>query len=299
MGVLKKIVRFIGPALLIFVFIRFVDISLLLKTFRDASIRYLFFSYLLTIALFLGKIFRISLPLSKSSIDIKFYYFTRIFTSARLLGWISNTFVSDVVNAGILMTKYEKKMRISSVFILNRAADILATLILFGIMFYLNAGLIAPYLRLSYQKIVIIFSAVFAALLLIFFLRTKVMVYVRDFLSTGKTFLALTVNLSVFVVVCTILAVVFNAKALNIDVSSSFLLLCYTVGIAISVLPISISGIGTREITFVFLMKLVNVSSEKAIAFSFLEFLFMPLFCLATLHVVALVGEYRENSHHR
>jgi hypothetical protein len=299
MGVLKKAVRLIGPALLIFVFIRFVDISLLLKTFKDAALYYLFFSYILTIALFLGKIFRISLPLSKSSVDIKFYYFTRIFTSSRLLGWISNTFISDVVNAGILMTTHKQKTRISSVFILSRAADILATLILFGIMFYLNAGLMVPYLRLSYRKIVIIFSLVFAAMLLVFFLRTKVMVYMKDFLAAGKTFLAVTVNLTVFTVICTILSVVLNAKALHIDVSPSFLLLCYAVGIAISVLPISISGIGTREITFVFLMKLVDVPSEKAIAFSFLEFLFMPLLCLATLHVVALIGEYRENSHHR
>jgi len=299
MGVLKKAVRLTGPALLIFVFVRFVDISLLLKTFRNASLRYLFLSYLLTTALFMGKIFRIYLPLSKSSVNIKFSYFTRIFTSSRLLGWISNTFVSDVVNAGILMTKQEKKMRISNVFILNRAADILATLILFGIVLYLNAGLMSPYLSLSYPKSVVIFSVVFAALLLIFFFRTRVMVYVKDFLQAGKTFLAVTVNLTVFVVACTILSVILNAKALHVDVSPSFLLLCYTVGIAISVLPISISGIGTREITFVFLMKLVNVSSEKAIAFSFLEFLFMPLFCLATLHLVALIGEYRENSHHR
>ena len=299
MGALKKAVRFIGPALLIFVFIRFVDISLMLKTFREISLPFLLLSYLSMIALLLGKIFRISVPLSKSSVEIKFYYFLRIFTSSRLLGWVSNTFISDVVNAGILMRKHEQKMRISSVFILSRAADILATLILFGIMFYLNAGLMAPYLRLSYQKVVIIFSFVFAALLLIFFLRTKAMMYIKDFLSAGKTFLAVTANLTIFVVICTILAVILNAKALHIDVSPSFLLLCYVVGIAISVLPISLSGIGTREITFVFLMKLVNVPSEKAIAFSFLEFLFMPLFCLATLHLVALIGEHRENMHRR
>jgi hypothetical protein len=75
--------------------------------------------------------------------------------------------------------------------------------------------------------------------------------------------------------------------------------LAISVRIAITVLPISIAGMGTREITSVFLMKLVKVSSEKAIAFSFLQFLLMPLLCLATLHAAALMGEYLENSRHR
>jgi hypothetical protein len=298
MGVLKKAVRLIGPALLIFIFIKFVDIPLLLKTFRNASLYYLFSSYLLTMALFMGKLLRIYLPLTRSSVSIKFYYFTKIFMSTRLLGWLTNTFLSDVANAGILMATHEKKMRISNIFILNRVADVTATLILFGITFYLNVYLINPYLHVSYQKIIAIFCIVSAVLLLIFFLKAQVMAYVKDFLSAGKTFLSSAINLTVGIAICTIFSVISNAKALHLDISPSFLLLCYSVGITISVLPISISGIGTREITFIFLMKLVNVPSEKAIAFSFIEFIFMPLLSLATLYVVALIGEYRENSRH-
>ncbi len=297
MDILKKAVRLIGPVLLIFIFIKVIDIPLFLKTLRDVSLHYLFFSYLLTMALFMGKLLRIYLPLTGSSVDIKFYYFARIFMSARLLGWVSNPFLSDVANAGILMALHEKKMRISNIFILNRIADISATLILFGITFYLNVSIINPLIQVSYRKIIAFLCILSAILLSIFFLKAKIMAFIRDFLSAGKTFLASTINLTVVTAICTISSVILNSKALHLDISPSFLLLCYTVGTAISILPISISGIGTREIVFVFLMKLAGVPSEKAIAFSFMEFIFMPLFCLATLYIVALIGEYRENSH--
>ena len=299
MDILKKAARFLGPALLVFIFIRYVDIPLLIKTFKNASALYIFLSYLLTIALYIARILRIYMPLKKSGVSVQFGYFAKIFISSRFLGWLSNAFVSDFVNAVIVMSGKENKMRISNIFIYNRVADVLSALVLFGICFYFNAYLLYAYIYVSYKKVVVILCILFAVSFIFLLTKSKFKAYIDDFLSVGKTFFSDTIILTLIIVMCSISSTILDAKALHIDVSTSFLLLTYTVGIAISVLPISISGIGTREITYIFLMNLVNIPSEKAIALSFLAFIFIPLASLATLYIITLIGVNNENSHNR
>ena len=298
-GFLRRSVQFVGPVLLVFIIIRFVDLPLLAETFKAASPSYLFLAYILTVIMFLGKIFRIYLPLRRSALRIRFYYFAKIFISARLLGWVSNTFVSDIVNAAILMASEENKMRISNLFILNRVADIVPTLVIFSITFSLNTGFIGNYIHLSYEKMIVISVVIVSVSLLLFILKTKVMIYIRDFFATGKIFLADIISWTVLTVACGVFSMILDAKALHMDLPTSFLLLCYTIGIAISVLPISISGIGTREIAFIFLMNLIGIVPEKAVAISFLEFIVMPLLALATLYAASLIGmKYEDRANH-
>jgi uncharacterized membrane protein YbhN (UPF0104 family) len=298
-GVFRRLVQLVGPVLLVFIVIKFVDLPLLAETFKGASPSYLFLAYLLTVIMFIGKIFRIYLPLRKSAVRIRFYYFTKIFISTRLLGWISNTFVSDIVNVAILMSTEEKKMRISNLFILNRVADIVPTLVIFGITFSLNSGFIGSYIHLSYDKMIALSAVTILALFLFFILKTKIMIYVKDFFATGRIFFSDIFIWTILIVTCGIFSMIFDAKALHMDLATSFLLLCYTIGIAISVLPISISGIGTREIAFIFLMNLVGIAPEKAIAISFLEFIVMPLIALATLYAASLIGVKYEDCYNR
>jgi hypothetical protein len=190
-------------------------------------------------------------------------------------------------------------MRISNLFILNRVADIVPTLVIFSITFSLNTGVIGNYIHLSYEKMIVISAVIVSVSLLLFILKTKVMIYIRDFFATGKIFLADIISWTVLTVACGVFSMILDAKALHMDLPTSFLLLCYTIGIAISVLPISISGIGTREIAFIFLMNLIGIVPEKAVAISFLEFIVMPLLALATLYAVSLIGmKYEDRSNH-
>ena len=121
----------------------------------------------------------------------------------------------------------------------------------------------------------------------------------KDFLSAGKDFLFSIIILTVISVICSILNIIIDAKALYLDIPVSYLLLCYIVGIGITVLPISLSGIGTREIAFIFLMELIHIPSEKAIALSFLEFIIIPFLALAMLYAVAFIGVHYENRYNR
>lgn len=290
MGILKKAVRFIGPVLLIVIFIKFVDITLLISTLSSASVFYIFLSYLATLILYGFKMLRIHLPLNKSGVMIKPFYFIKIYVSSRLAGWISNALLSDILNAGILMADQEKKIRITSIFILNRIADTVATSLLFGVVLFMNIVLMKTFINVNYNKAFAMIIAVLAAILLVLALWRRLRAYVQDLISAGREFSAETVILTILTVFCSVLSVYWNAVALQIEISTGFLLLCYTIGIGITVLPISFSGIGTREMAFVFLMNLVGIRSEKAIALSFFEFIFIPLLSLCTLYMISLIG---------
>ncbi len=179
---------------------------------------------------------------------------------------------------------------------MNRVVDVLSTLIIFGISFYLNASLIDTRIHLSNKKLILSLLIFITLIVSIFLFRKKMIHFLTDLATTSKTFIPDTALISVLIILCVIFSVIFDAKALNIPITTSYLLFCYTAGIAITVLPISISGIGTREIAYIFLMEIINIKPEKAVALSLIEFLFIPLLSLLTLYIISLIGVCYENS---
>jgi uncharacterized membrane protein YbhN (UPF0104 family) len=67
------------------------------------------------------------------------------------------------------------------------------------------------------------------------------------------------------------------ARALEIDLPWSYGLILYPLVGLFSALPISLNGIGLREGGYLFLLREIGVSSEKAIAFGLLWFLIVAL----------------------
>jgi len=295
----KKVIQLTGPFLFLFIFIKFVDILLLVETLKSASLFYLFLSYILTIFIFILRILRIYLPVKKNMETISFCNFVKLFISTRLLGWISNVFISDFANAIILMKSQENKIRISNIFIMNRVMDIISTLIIFSISFYINAHYLNTYFYFSNKKLLLSSMLIIVTICVIVLLRKKIMFYLSDLISTAKTFIPDTALISVSIVISVIFSVIFDARALNIVIPVSYLLLCYTAGIAITVLPISISGIGTREIAYIFLLEIININPEKAVALSLIEFVFIPLLSLLTLYIISIIGVCHENRYNR
>jgi hypothetical protein len=60
----------------------------------------------------------------------------------------------------------------------------------------------------------------------------------------------------------------FFALSLHIDISFWYLAACTSISALITLIPISISGIGTRDATFITLFSLIGINKESAIAFS-------------------------------
>jgi hypothetical protein len=72
------------------------------------------------------------------------------------------------------------------------------------------------------------------------------------------------------------------ARSLGIDLGLFFFILVIPVISLLDLLPISISGIGTRDLALIFLFGLQGISAEQAIAFSLL-YLFMSYWLIALL----------------
>ena len=63
----------------------------------------------------------------------------------------------------------------------------------------------------------------------------------------------------------------FIVLSIGLDVSFVFILLSYSVVALLGMLPISISGIGTRDISLIFFFNLIGIPAEKAIAVSMVD----------------------------
>ena len=95
-------------------------------------------SAVFNLLLMYGKIHRLYFLLNISSIPVRFFSLSKTYATANLLGQISNYFMSDVVNAGILMLHSEKKMRIANIFVFCRISDLLSIGLLFLITLAIN-----------------------------------------------------------------------------------------------------------------------------------------------------------------
>jgi uncharacterized protein (TIRG00374 family) len=72
------------------------------------------------------------------------------------------------------------------------------------------------------------------------------------------------------------------ALSLGINIGLFFFILVIPVLSLLDLLPISISGIGTRDVALIFLFGLNGISAEQAVAFSLL-YLFMSYWLIALI----------------
>ncbi len=92
-----------------------------------------------------------------------------------------------------------------------------------------------------------------------FYLETK-KIKTRDFVMTAL----ITVITFILYYIMTFLL----ALSLNIKIPFLYLSICVTVSMFITIMPISIVGIGTRDLTLIGLFSFLNISKEAAVAFS-------------------------------
>ena len=96
------------------------------------------------------------------------------------------------------------------------------------------------------------------------------------------------------------------ATSLSISISFIYLAFCVSVAGLVSLIPVSISGLGTREATMIALFSRVGLSSESAVGFSLTYLLVFNLFTavmgafiwfVSPLGTNSLRGLGKENSH--
>ena len=92
----------------------------------------------------------------------------------------------------------------------------------------------------------------------------------------------------------TIIGVYFFALSLSINVNFFYILLAHPISSLLGILPITVSGIGTRDLTYVLIFGIIGLTQESAIALSFLLLIFYNLLHILIGSFVYLLGE-KEN----
>lgn len=146
---------------------------------------------------------------------------------------------------------------------------IIATALLFGGALFVSLVYFALRPRQIEQKIKII--ARVCDFVRLITKKLKEIINTRNF----KRVFWLTNGLNLFAFFFYFLTTYFITLALGLSVSFIFIVLSYSIIAFLAVLPISISGIGTRDVALIYLFGFLNISAEKAVAVSLLDLVFM------------------------
>lgn len=99
-----------------------------------------------------------------------------------------------------------------------------------------------------------------------------------DLILGRKKSLTLVVILTFFIWLGTIFVIFFVALSLGFAIPYDFLLIVFPIITLLEALPISFSGIGTRDVTLIFFFGFIAISAEAAISISLLYLLITYLF---------------------
>ena len=98
------------------------------------------------------------------------------------------------------------------------------------------------------------------------------------------------VALSSLIWILKLLALFFLSRALGVEIPFWFVVSIGSIAVVVSLLPITVSGFGTRDAVFIFFLSFYNISAEFAVALSFL-FLVFGFWSVAVSAAVVYVNE--------
>jgi uncharacterized membrane protein YbhN (UPF0104 family) len=158
-----------------------------------------------------------------------------------------------------LLNKYHnpKLSQIIQALLFDRISGLIA-LIFLGALLYPFSSFNIPFFYY------LAFALIFLTYPLFFIISKKLDKFLLFFKET--TFLGLIVQ------ILQLISALFIIYSLNSDVPIIDFLVLFLISSVVSVLPISVGGVGIRELTFLYGLKLINYPSDVGVAFSFLFF---------------------------
>jgi len=107
-----------------------------------------------------------------------------------------------------------------------------------------------------------------------------------------KVLVKVTWKLSLLIYLVNAIQIIIFAESLRIHASPILLIACYGLGAVVSVLPISVSGIGTREIVYISILGSFMISKEKSFSLSLIDGFASPILTLAmsySLYIAVII----------
>lgn len=293
----RHFLKIIG--ILIFVYILFkVDISEVLEALTRARIDYILIVFSLAIPVILVKSWRWQYLLKMQDVDYSLKNAFTAYLSSGYLGIITPGKIGEFAKAFYL--KEDEGISIgkafSSVFT-DRLLDLIVLLIVgvTGILcFSLEQDIVLPALLIlmSVMAVLIIFlnkrlrDKLFHFTKLFPFIRTyktQIEIYYNNFFNAIDDFKNIKMLIPIaasllayFIFYCSCYLMVLS---LGIQISFSNIIFCISIANIISLIPISISGIGTRDATLILLFSFLGLNKEVAMSFSiiFLAILYLSI----------------------
>ncbi len=296
MDILKKILPFSGIVIFIFILWKGIDLKSLTVVFSHINIRYLVPAVFFTFAIIFLKVIRLYNILKENSVEITFINLLEIYSNANILSQVTNLLFSETTAAVATMQKQNSKTRIANIYFLCNITDFTVILFLCIVSLSLNYRFVINLISFDlkgYYNLIIVSSVAVCFLLLIFLIFYKKILSVIKkilfdlselFKNSSKTLAVLTF----FVYIAYVTACYFDALTFNIKIDFFYLVFVYTLGSLISVIPISVNGLGTREAVFIFLMNIKGILNESSFALSIFAFVLAPLLILFLFYVFVM-----------
>ena len=108
----------------------------------------------------------------------------------------------------------------------------------------------------------------------------------RNFISLREVILS-----SLFMYIFFALSVLASAKAVGIDIGKIDVIRVSAVSVLSQFLPVTPMGLGTRDLSLIALLSSFGVSKEKALVFSWIEFIAISVISLTLIYLASLVWE--------
>ncbi len=249
----------ISLALLWFI-VQQIDIKRVIAALASINIFYFIVGFLLYNLSKIISAIRLNYYFKEIGIDLPFWHNLRLY----YLGMFYNLFLpggigGDGYKAYLLKKHYEKKLGpILKALLFDRISGLIALLFLAALLFLFSRYAIAPLNYLALAVTITIYP-------LFYLISSKKEIFMHYFTITN--ILGFLVQ---FIQLLSALALLF---ALDPHLPIIEFLVLFLISSVVSVLPITIGGVGVRELTFLYGLKFINLSPDSGIAFSFLFFL--------------------------
>jgi uncharacterized protein (TIRG00374 family) len=292
---LTRLFQLIGLAIFLIV-IANTGILRIASIFAGVSVPYLLLGIVLTLVVMLLKGLKWKYVIRLHGVDYPLIKSTKVWAIGLFAGMITPGRAGDIVRSLYLNRDRGGLGRSVSTVIVDRAIDLLVILIfaVFGVLFFTQLFLSGTYVAILSVIFVCFVAAIYIAtrkelmrkLLGPIFERAAPKKYKQSIRSSFHEFyssitcvlskkpgLLSVFFLTVFIWIFSIYSVQVMALAVGVEIDYFFLLSVMSLTVIVELIPISISGIGTREAFLIFSLGLIGITAESAVAFSILYLL--------------------------
>ena len=273
-----------------------INVLKLIPVFRNADVYLIGVSVLLAIPSMLLRAIRWNLLLRIQGINYSLKDAVSVYLAGWYLGIVTPGRTGDFIK--VLYVRKEKSVSYGKAFV-SVLIDRFFDLTLIVIVAILGICFLSLFARLSYVSlgllgvIVLLFGSLFNDKILNRILRSvdcvllkkyrdRMQFHFNDFAADINKLknikLLLPVLLTILAYGVTFFQCYLIALALHIDLSFFYIAFAVSIAGIIALVPISFSGIGTRDATLIFLFGLSGIASQKALSFSLL---YLAVFILA------------------